>query len=122
MLFLCGTALRDYLTEFAELPDKSLTAGLPVSLRQPDDDRVGTSIGFIVADLGTAISDPMERLRAIARSTAAAKRHLRKMPPKTLALQSVLVNGPYIAGLVSGLGHHSPTPFNLAISNVSGTD
>lgn len=120
VLFLCGTALRNYLAEYAELPDKSLTAGLPVSLREPDDDRVGTSIGFIVADLGTAISDPMERLQAIARSTAAAKRHLRKMPPKTLGLQSVLVNGPYIAGLMSGLGQHSPTPFNLAISNVPG--
>jgi diacylglycerol O-acyltransferase len=120
VLFLCGTALRNYLSEFAELPEKSLTAGLPVSLRQPDDDRIGTSIGFMVADLGTAVSDPGERLRVIARSTAAAKRHLRKMPPKTLAWQSVLVNGPYIAGLISGLGQYAPTPFNLAISNVPG--
>lgn len=120
VLFMCGTALRGYLSEFAELPEKSLTAGLPVSLRLPDDDRIGSSIGFIVADLGTRISDPLERLRVIARSTAAAKRHLHKMPPKTLALQSVLVNGPYIAGLMSGLGQHAPTPFNLAISNVPG--
>lgn len=120
VLYLCGTALRDYLTEFAELPERSLTAGLPVSLRNADDDRIGTSIGFMVADLGTAIEDPLERLRAIARSTSAAKRHLKKMPPTALSLQSVLVNGPYIAGLVGGLGPHSPTPFNLAISNVPG--
>lgn len=122
VLYLCGTALRDYLTEFAELPERSLTAGLPVSLRHADDDRIGTSIGCLVAGLGTTIEDPLERLRAIARSTAAAKRHLKKMPPTALSLQSVLMNGPYIAGLVGGLGQYAPTPFNLAISNVPGPD
>ena len=120
VLYLCGTALRAYLLEYAELPDRSLTGGLPVSLREPGDDRIGTSVGIIVADLGTAIADPLERLHVIARSTAAAKSQLRKMPPGALALQSVLINGPYIATVLGGLGGYAPAPFNLVISNVPG--
>ena len=120
VLYLCGTALRDYLLEYAELPDRSLTGGLPVSLREPGDDRIGTAVGIIVANLGTAVADPLERLRTISRSTAAAKSQLRKMPPGALALQSVLINGPYIATVLGGLGGYAPPPFNLVISNVPG--
>src|SRR5204863_210679 len=68
VLYLCGTALRSYLSEHARLPSRSLTAGIPVSLREADDNRPGTAIGMIVAELGTNVGDPRERLEAAMRS------------------------------------------------------
>ncbi len=120
VLYLCSTALRRYLTEHAHLPGRSLTAMIPVNLRGADDNRPGTAIGFMVADLATSVGDPRERLQAIMRSTAAAKEQLASVPRETLQLQAVALNGPYIAGLLAGLQGRAPTPANIAISNVPG--
>jgi WS/DGAT/MGAT family acyltransferase len=120
VLYLCSTALRRYLSEHARLPSRSLTAMIPVSLRGEDDNRPGTAIGFMVADLATNVADPRERLKAIARSTVAAKEQLASVPRETLRLQAVAFNGPYIAGLLAGLQGRAPTPASVAVSNVPG--
>lgn len=119
-LYLCGTALRSYLTGLGKLPAESLTAGIPVSLREPGDERPGTSIGILVAALGTDVADPIERLQVVRASASAAKQHLRALPDESLPLQSALLSAPYIAGLLAGLGHHAPIPFSVGISNVPG--
>jgi diacylglycerol O-acyltransferase / wax synthase len=120
VLYLSGTALRRYLAEHASLPDRSLTAGIPVNLRDADDQSMGTEIGMMVAELGTNIANPVERLRAISRSTAEAKQHLSRLPPEARTSYTLLLNAPYVAGLMAGLGGHAPVPFNVAISNVPG--
>jgi diacylglycerol O-acyltransferase / wax synthase len=120
VLYLCGTALRRYLSEHARLPRRSLTAGIPVNLRDADDNRTGTAIGMIVADLGTNVGDPRARLDAVKRSTAAAKEQLSTLPRNALGTQAVVINGPYILALLAGLGGHTPVPFSLGISNVPG--
>ncbi|HEY4895924.1 MAG TPA: wax ester/triacylglycerol synthase family O-acyltransferase [Solirubrobacteraceae bacterium] len=120
VLYLSGTALRRYLLEHAELPERPLTAGIPVNLRDADDQSMGTSIGIMVAELGTNVADPRERLRAISLSTAEAKHHLSRLPPEARTSYTLLINGPWIAGLVSGLGRHAPVPFSVGISNVPG--
>jgi WS/DGAT/MGAT family acyltransferase len=120
VLYLCGTALRRYLSEHARLPRRSLSAGIPVNLRDADDNRSGTAIGMTIADLGTNVGDPLARLQAVKRSTAAAKRQLRTLPRSALGTQAVIINGPYILALLAGLGGHTPVPFSVAISNVAG--
>jgi diacylglycerol O-acyltransferase / wax synthase len=120
VLYLCGTALRRYLSEHAQVPDRPLTAGIPVNLREADDQSMGTAIGIMIAELGTNVANPRERLQAIARSTAEAKRHLSELPREARTSYTLLVNGPYIAGLVAGLAGHAPIPFSLGISNVPG--
>ncbi len=120
VMFLSGTALRAYLAEHARVPDRPLTAGVPVNLREAGDESMGTMVGIMVAELGTNIADPRERLHAIKLSTAEAKRHLRELPPAARTSYTLLVNGPYIAGLIAGLGGRAPIPFNVAISNVPG--
>ena len=120
VLYLCGSALRSYLGEHARVPSRSLTAGIPVNLREAEDQSMGTVVGMIVAELGTNIADPRERLQAIKRSSAEAKRHLRSLPAAARTSYTLLINGPYIAGLILGLGSHAPIPFNLGISNVPG--
>jgi diacylglycerol O-acyltransferase / wax synthase len=120
VLYLCGTALRRYLTEHSRLPDRPLTAGIPVNLRDEDDQSTGTAIGFMVAELGTNVADPLQRLDAIKRSTVEAKQHLSELPPEARTSYTLLMNAPYIAGLMAGLGGHAPTPFSIAVSNVPG--
>ncbi|MFI4977662.1 MAG: wax ester/triacylglycerol synthase family O-acyltransferase [Solirubrobacterales bacterium] len=120
VLYLSGSALRRYLAEHARVPDRPLTAGIPVNLRDPDDQSMGTAIGMMVAELGTNVANPIERLEAIKRSTAEAKRHLSELPSEARTSYTLLINGPYIAGLIAGLGGHAPIPFNLGISNVPG--
>ena len=69
VLYLCGSALRSYLAEHARVPHRPLTAGIPVNLREADDQSMGTVVGMIVAELGTNIADPLERLQTIKRSS-----------------------------------------------------
>jgi diacylglycerol O-acyltransferase / wax synthase len=120
VLYLCGSALRRYLGEHGRLPDRPLTAGIPVNLRDESDQSIGTAVGVMVAELGTNVADPRERLEAIKRSTGAAKRHLAEVPPAGRSAYTLLITGPYIAGLLAGLGGHAPVPFNVGISNVPG--
>jgi WS/DGAT/MGAT family acyltransferase len=120
VLYLSGSALRRYLAEHARVPDRPLTAGIPVNLREAEDQSMGTVVGMIVAELGTNIADPIERLGAIKRSTGEAKRHLRELPPAARTSYTLIINGPYILGLMARLGGHAPIPFNVGISNVPG--
>ncbi len=120
VLYLCGTALRRYLTQHSTLPDRPLTAGIPVNIRSADDESAGTAIGMMVAELGTNVADPLERLDAIKRSTAEAKQHLSELPPEARTSYTLMLNGPYIAGLMAGLGGRAPIPFSAGISNVPG--
>lgn len=120
VLYLSGSALRSYLAEHARVPDRPLTAGIPVNLREADDQSMGTAVGMMVAELGTNVADPIERLKAITQSTAEAKRHLGELPPEARTSYTLLINGPYIAGLIAGLAGHAPIPFNVGVSNVPG--
>jgi WS/DGAT/MGAT family acyltransferase len=120
VLYLSGSALRRYLAEHGRVPERPLTAGIPVNLRESDDQSMGTAVGMMVAELGTNIANPAERLEAIRRSTAEAKRHLRELPAEARTSYTLLINGPYLAGLIAGLGGRAPIPFNVGISNVPG--
>jgi diacylglycerol O-acyltransferase / wax synthase len=120
VLYLSGSALRRYLAEHARVPERPLTAGIPVNLRESDDQSMGTAVGMIVAELGTNVANPVDRLHAIIRSTAEAKHHLGRLPGEARTSYALLINGPYIAGLMAGLGGRAPIPFNLGVSNVPG--
>ncbi|MEP6738794.1 MAG: wax ester/triacylglycerol synthase family O-acyltransferase [Caldimonas sp.] len=76
VLWLCSTALRSYLKEGRELPEKSLVAGVPISLRQEGDTTANNQVAGTLIDLGTEIADPAERLKAIQRGTSAMKRQM----------------------------------------------
>ncbi len=120
VLYLSSSALRRYLAEHGQIPSRSLTAGIPVNLRDPDDESAGTAIGMIIAELGTDIADPQERLEAIMKSMSEAKQHQRELPAAARTPYTLLLNTPYIVGLVAGLDGRAPIPFNVAISNVPG--
>jgi diacylglycerol O-acyltransferase / wax synthase len=69
-----GGALREYLDGHGELPDEPLVAACPISLREAGDKGSNGNMLFgRVQTLGTDIADPLERLAAIAASTAGSR-------------------------------------------------
>jgi diacylglycerol O-acyltransferase / wax synthase len=122
VLALCGAALRRFLAERDSLPEKSLTAGIPVSVRPKDDEGTGNAISFIVSTLGTAIADPLERLQAIKRSVQHAKAHVQSLPREVMPQYTMLLMAPTLLTLLSGIGGRLPPMFNITISNVPGPD
>ena len=122
VLALCGGALRRFLDERGDLPDKTLTAGIPVSVRPADDDGAGNAISFIVSTLGTDLDDPVERLQAIKASVRYAKAHLQSLPRQAMTQYTMLLMAPTILTLLTGIGGRTRPMFNVTISNVPGPD
>ncbi len=122
VLAVCGGALRRFLAERDSLPDKPLTAGIPVSVRPKDDEGTGNAITFIVATLGTDIADAAERLQAIRASVQHAKAHLQSLPRPAMTQYTMLLMAPTIVTLLTGIGGRMRPMFNVTISNVPGPD
>ena len=119
-LGLSATALRRYLEEIGALPDKPLTAGVPVSVRPADDENAGNAISFIIANLNTTVEDPLERLQMIRRSTQVAKDQLQTLPKAGIDSYTMIFMAPFILQLLAGLGGRVRPMFNITISNVPG--
>ena len=125
VLWLCSTALRGYLKEGRELPEKSLVAGVPISLRQEGDTTANNQVAGTLIDLGTEIADPAERLKAIKRGTAAMKKQMGTfrgvIPTDFPSLGSPWL----ISGLASLYGRSRIADWlritNVTISNVPGS-
>jgi WS/DGAT/MGAT family acyltransferase len=122
VLAACGSALRRFLEDSGELPDKALTAGIPVSVRPKDDEGSGNAITFIIATLGTDIDDPLERLAAIRASVQAAKAHVQSLPRAAMTQYTIALMAPTILALLTGLGGRTRPVFNVTISNVPGPE
>jgi WS/DGAT/MGAT family acyltransferase len=122
VLALCGGALRRFLDERGDLPDKTLTAGILVSVRPADDDGAGNAISFIVSTLGTDLDDPVERLQAIKASVRYAKAHLQSLPRQAMTQYTMLLMAPTILTLLTGIGGRTRPMFNVTISNVPGPE
>lgn len=118
-------ALRSYLKDSNELPDKSLVAGVPVSLREAGDDTANNQASMILVSLASDIKDPLERLKAINKSSTQSKSTMNKF--KAVVLDDFPMFGaPWlmsgVASMVgrSGLVNVLPPMANVAISNVAG--
>ena len=73
VMWLCSTALRDYLADARELPDKTLVAGVPISLRAEGDTSANNQVSGTVIDLATQVKDPLQRLAQIMAGTRSMK-------------------------------------------------
>jgi diacylglycerol O-acyltransferase / wax synthase len=122
VLAVCGGALRRFLLERDALPETALTAGIPVSIRPHDDEGTGNAITFIVATLGTDLTDPGERLQAVRRSVQHAKAHVQALPRQAMLQYTMLLMAPTILTLLSGVGGRLRPMFNVTVSNVPGPD
>ncbi|MBQ0754141.1 MAG: wax ester/triacylglycerol synthase family O-acyltransferase [Gammaproteobacteria bacterium] len=118
VLAVCGSALRDYLISQNALPNAPLIAMVPISLRQ-DDSAEGNQIATILANLGTHIADPANRLRVIKASVEEAKARYQQMSPTEILNFTALMLAPTFINLMTGLAPGMQA-FNVVISNVPG--
>ena len=121
-LFLAtvGGALNKYLGDKRELPDTSMVAMVPMTLRGEDKggDR-GNQVGFTLMPVYSEIADPLLRLRAISDSAQTSKR-VTDAVGKELARDLL----EYMPALVShALVRNVKLPgIGLVVSNVRGPD
>ena len=119
ILAMCSGALRRYMQRHAELPDESLKAMVPVSIRQEGDIDSSNAVAAISADLATNINDPARRFAAIQASVRAGRAFYSEMSPAEVQLISTLMQVPGMLLMPLGLASRLP-PFNTVISNVPG--
>jgi WS/DGAT/MGAT family acyltransferase len=123
---LCSGALRRYLADRDELPDRSLIAAIPVSVHDRSADREGTTkVSVMFSSLESDVDDPGERLRAIAATNIAAKEEhelvgaqllqnwAEHAAPNTFSLAARVYSSLRIAD-------RHPVVHNLIVSNVPG--
>ncbi|UYP21022.1 wax ester/triacylglycerol synthase family O-acyltransferase [Rhodococcus sp. Z13] len=121
VLELSGGALRAFLAEHDALPDESLVAMVPVSLRR-DKQGGGNDIGILMCPLGTQCQDPVERLACVRQSMAEGKRAMGSMSSLGRLAASAVGIAPLAVGVVTGNRAPIRPAFNIIVSNVPGPD
>ena len=125
VLALCSGALRSYLLERDELPARSITAGIPVSIRAEGDAALDNQLSYIAVPLATDIADPAERVRTIVGHTRATKEVydvLRDHPVGSIAETAppFVLGGLFRLAYQAHLLSYVPGMMNTIISNVPG--
>ncbi len=121
-----GGALRRYLDERGETPDRALVAAEPVSVHARTGQLAGvTRLSMMFSTLATDIDDPLERLRVVAAANVLAKEMNELIGPETLlrwAEQVWPLGFTLGSRLYSGLhlADRHPVVYNLLLSNVAG--
>lgn len=118
-------ALRKYFQDSNDLPEQSLIAGVPVSLREAGDETPNNQASMMLVSLATDTKDRLERLRAINKSSNTSKATVNKF--KAVMLDDFPMFGaPWLmSGMASTIGRSGlvnvmPPATNVAISNVAG--
>jgi diacylglycerol O-acyltransferase / wax synthase len=126
ILSLASGAVRRWLVARDLLPEKSLVASVPMSLRAEGDTELGAKLTSLFCDLETQIEDPEARLQGIAAHMRAVKqvgntikakeiRHLTDtVPPVLVNLAARAYRGGHLEAM-------SYVPANLAVSNIAGS-
>jgi WS/DGAT/MGAT family acyltransferase len=126
ILAICAGALRRYLLEKDELPDKPLVAMVPVSTRTDEEkNAMGNQVSAMYIQLATDIDDPIKRLKKIHVNTLIGKLYQDAIDARSLMGFAELI--PFgLAGVAARFysraaiaKRHNPF-FNLVITNVPG--
>lgn len=115
---IAGGAVRAYLQSKNELPEESLIAMMPITLRS-DASGGGNAIGAAAIKICSDIEDPLERLRCAHRSTALGKQQAEKIGTN-LFNEFLDIFPSYLGELL--LNKVLMQSVNMTVSNIRGPD
>ncbi len=126
VLTITGGALRSWLEERGELPETTLVASVPVSVRAQSKREGGANkVSTLFSKLFTDVEDPVERLQLMAQANQNAKEH-----HQAIGADSLQDWAEFAAPRTFGLGMRAyaslrladrhPVVHNLVVSNVPG--
>jgi len=127
VMALSSAVLRRYLTEQGGLPTRSLTAAVPISLREEGNTDANNQVFGMICSLATNIADPKERIEAIISQSAKSKEMshpLRALMPSISNIS--MLGAPMMIQVLallysrSNLSDVLPPAANVTISNVPG--
>lgn len=127
VLALAAGVLRRYLISQGALPSKSLTAAVPISLREEGNAEANNQVFGMICTIATNIEDPKERLEAIIAQSSKSKEMshpLRALMPQISNLS--MLGAPIVVQILSLLYSRSnlsdvlPPAANVTVSNVPG--
>lgn len=125
VLALCSGSLRRYLLAHEALPDRSLIAAVPISLRELGDLRQNNQVTMLPCSLSTDATTAEARLTAVQAAMAGVKATSSKFKDM-IPTDYPSLGAPWlIAGLTQLVGKtrladRIPLPVNIVISNVAG--
>lgn len=127
MLTVCGGALREYLTAKSDLPQESLIAMAPVSVRTKDEkSSLGNEVSALSVAIGTHIEDPVARMHYVTAITQDSKDAAKALGSRHMSDMQKLAPAALMKSITSayfrlGLANQIRPTFNTVISNVPGS-
>jgi diacylglycerol O-acyltransferase len=127
VLALASGVVRRYLIEKGALPSKSLTAAVPISLREEGNTDANNQVFGMICSIATNIEDPKARLEAIIAQSAKSKEMshpLRALMPQVSNIS--MLGTPILVQILallysrSSLSDVLPPSANITVSNVPG--
>lgn len=119
--------LRRYLQETDSLPDRPLSAGVPISLREEGNANANNQVFGMICPLATDIADPKARLETIISEARKSKEMVSPFKDFVPLISGASTLGLPMAAQIaslfysrSGLSDVLPPPINVCISNVPG--
>jgi len=127
VLALASGVVRRYLISQGALPNKSLTAGVPISLREEGNAESNNQVFGMICSIATDIEDPRKRLETIIAQSTRSKEMshpLRALVPQVTNIS--LLGAPILVQILallysrSDLSNVLPPATNITVSNVPG--
>jgi WS/DGAT/MGAT family acyltransferase len=126
VLAICTGALRRYLLEKNELPDKPLVAMVPVNTRSKSAGKdMGNQVSAMLIQLPTNLEDPIDQLRQLHQNTKRGKAYQDAIGAKQMTDYAEFIPFALGAGAsrlytrMHASNYHRPL-FNVVITNVPG--
>src|SRR5439155_1621523 len=127
VLAISSGVVRRYLLERSALPAKSMTAAVPISLREEGNTEANNQVFGMICSIATNIEDPKARLEAIIAQSTKSKEMshpLRALMPQMSNLS--MLGAPIMVQILallysrSSLSDVLPPAANITVSNVPG--
>src|ERR1700738_4369419 len=127
VLALSSGVVRRYLVQHGALPSKSLTAAVPISLREEGNSEANNQVFGMICAIATNVGDPRTRLETIIAQSTKSKEMshpLRALMPQVSNIS--MLGAPILVQIMallyrrSSLSYVLPPAANITVSNVPG--